>query len=194
MTRRSASDTPRVDGPLKVTGTRPVHLRLRLPGPALCRAGRGDDRQRHGRQRSTSAAPEQMPGVRAVFKRGELGPIDRASRQLPDASIPGRDAAAVRGRRGALLRPVRRARGGRHVRGRPRRRPTRSRSPTPPNRRTSTRTSIAEQGQGRTASAATPTRPSPKRAGQDRPDLRHARRRTTRSSRTRPWPSGTATS
>ena len=39
-------DTPRVDGPLKVTGKAQYTSDFHFPGTAVCRSGRGDDCQR----------------------------------------------------------------------------------------------------------------------------------------------------
>ena len=57
---RSAGDTPRVDGPLKVTGTRAVHVRSPFSGHALRRAGRatianGSDQDPRRRRRGADA-------------------------------------------------------------------------------------------------------------------------------------------
>ena len=63
-----------------------------------------------------TARARQMPGVRAVFKSGDLGTIVAITPDFTDASVHGRGAAAARRRRRALLRPVRGAGGRRHVR------------------------------------------------------------------------------
>ena len=60
-------DTPRVDGPLQGDRHGAVHLRLPLSRDALCRAGRGDDRQRHESSSSTRPRPRRCPACARSF-------------------------------------------------------------------------------------------------------------------------------
>ena len=119
-------DTPRVDGPLKVTGQAQYTSDFHFPG--LLYAVPVEATIANGRiAELDTAAAEKMPGVRAIFHRGNIGqdlPLDpgagfrRHRRRAP---------SAVRRRRDSLLRPVRRARRGRHVRDRQGRRRCRAR-------------------------------------------------------------------
>ncbi len=84
---------------------------------ALRRAGRRHHRQRHRDGDRRRASREQMPGVRAVFKRGRLSARCRASRPAsPSSHFMDESTAALRRRHGPLLRPVRGPRRRRHVR------------------------------------------------------------------------------
>ena len=60
-------DTPRVDGPLKVTGKAQYTSDFHFPGHALRRAGRGDDRQRHASSSSTRPRPRRCPACARSF-------------------------------------------------------------------------------------------------------------------------------
>ena len=145
--RRSAASTPRVDGPLKVSGTAQYTSDFHFPG--LLYAVPVEATIANGRVvKLDTAAAEKMPGVRAIFHRGNIGKIFRS---VPGPGFEGicrRAPAAVRGRRGPLLRPVRRAGRGRHVRGRQGRRrrgsrhlrQRRSRTSIPTSRPTTSRT------------------------------------------------------
>ena len=83
-------------------GQRPgaIRRRLQLPRHALRRAGRRHHRQRC-RDGDRNARARQMPGVRAVFKRGDLGPMSRitpsfAELYFMDESRPPLDDDIVR--------------------------------------------------------------------------------------------------
>ena len=60
-------DTPRVDGPLKVTGMAQYTSDFHFPGTAVCRAGRSDDRQRQSRHNSTRPRPRKCPACARFF-------------------------------------------------------------------------------------------------------------------------------
>lgn len=69
--------TPRIDGPAKVTGRAPYTSDFRFPGmlyavPVEATIANGSI------ERLDTAAAEKMPGVRAVFHRGNIGKIFRA--------------------------------------------------------------------------------------------------------------------
>ena len=109
-------DTPRVDGPLKVSGTAQYTSDFHFPGHALRRAGRGDDRQWPRRRSSTRPPPRRCPAcarsstarTSARSSARSLGPgfegiSDERRPPFEDDVDP-------------LLRPVRRARRGGHVR------------------------------------------------------------------------------
>ena len=196
-------DTPRVDGPLKVTGQAQYTSDFHFPGHALRRAGRGDDRQRPHRRSSTRRRPRKCPACARSF-------IARTSaRSSARCSGPGFDgimrraAAAVRGRCHSLLRPVRRARRGRHVRDRQSRgrcgarhvRRRRSRTSTPTSRRTTSRTWLPRRSACASACKASAATPRPRsqrrRSSSTKPTSRRPRRKT-RSSCTRRPRSGTA--
>ena len=167
-------DTPRVDGPLKVSGTAQYASDFHFPGHALCRARRSDDRERprdrtrHGRRgedarRSRDLSPRQHR--KDLPLRPGAG-VRRHRRRAP---------AAVRGRRRPLLRPVHRSGrrrylrerqsrcrcGSRHVCARTSSTSTRRSWPTPS--RTSSRPPSAPPSACR-ASAGIPTAPSRRRA------------------------------
>ncbi len=88
---RSAARTPRVDGPLKVTRDGAVRLRLPLSRDALCRAGRGDDRQRprgrarHGRRRENARRARDLSS-REHRKDLPLGRWGRDSKASPTSA------------------------------------------------------------------------------------------------------------
>ena len=59
--------TPRVDGPLQSERNGAVRLRLSLSRDAVCRTGRGDDRQRPTWSRSTRPPPRKCPACGRFF-------------------------------------------------------------------------------------------------------------------------------
>ena len=70
--------TPRVDGPLKVTGTAQYASDFKFPG--LLYAVPVEATIANGRVVSLdTAAAEKMPGVRAIFHRANIGPIFRST-------------------------------------------------------------------------------------------------------------------
>ena len=100
--------TPRIDGPLKVTGTARYTSDFHFPGmlyavPVEARSPTGAS------SKLDTTAAEKMPGVHAIFHRGNIGKIFRSvlgiwlRRHLRGAS------PAFRGRCHSLLRPIRRA-------------------------------------------------------------------------------------
>ena len=184
---------PRVDGPLKVTGTGPVRLRSQLSRHALRRAGRCHDRQRHRRRPSIPPVPGRC---RACAPSSSAATWARSLASRPsfaDAAYHGRAAAAVRGRRRPLLRPVRGARGRGHLRAGQGGRRRGARDLHGAKHPTSIRTSSPRRPRS-SASAATPMRASPARRSRSTRTTGSRRRRTTRSRPTRPSRSGTATS
>ena len=179
-----------------------VHLRLPLSRDAVCRAGRGDDRQRPSCQTRHGRGREDARRARDFSSREHrqdlpLGPGARIRRHLRRA------AAAVRGRCRSLLRPVHRARCGGHVRDRQSRcrcgsrdvRRRRSRTSRPISKRTTIPTWLPRRSARASdcrASAATPRlRSQPRRSSSTKPTSRRPRR-TTRSSCTRRPRSGMA--
>ena len=179
-------DTPRVDGPLKVTGTGAVHLRLPLSRDAVCRAGRGDDRQRprgqarHGRGRENARRARDFSS-REHRKDLPLGPGSRDSKASATSG-------ARRSRTTSFATTANTSRWRWRTRSRPPRPlPMRFASPTPRKSRTSRPTSKRTtsptwlpprsaratrlQSQRGDAEGAFATR-----AGQARPDLCHADR------------------
>ena len=110
-------DTPRVDGPLKVTGTAQYASDFHFPD-LLYAVFRSRPRSPMGRSRSSTPPPQRRCPASARFC------IVKTSGRF-SVRLPGRHerhlhrtAAAVRGRCHSLLRPIRRARGGGHFRER----------------------------------------------------------------------------
>ena len=66
---------PRIDGPLKVTGYGQVHLRPQLSRGCSTPCRSGPPSPAAPSQTIDTARARQMPGVRAVFKSGDLGKI-----------------------------------------------------------------------------------------------------------------------
>ena len=109
--------TPRVDGPLKVSGQAQYTSDFHFPG--MLYAVPVEATIANGRVvKLDTAAAEKMPGVRAIFHRENIGKIFRSVLGAGIRRHRRRAAPAVRRRRHSLLRPVRRARRGRHVRDR----------------------------------------------------------------------------
>src|SRR5229473_3022025 len=70
-------DTPRVDGPLKVTGTAQYASDFHFPG--LLYAVPVEATIANGKiQKLDTATAEKMPGVRAIFHRENIGKIFRS--------------------------------------------------------------------------------------------------------------------
>ena len=110
-------DTPRVDGPLKVTGAAQYTSDFHFPG--MLYAVPVEATIANGRVvKLDTAAAEKMPGVRAIFHRENIGKIFRSILEPGFAGIMRRAAPTLRGRCRSLLRPIHRARCGGHVRNR----------------------------------------------------------------------------
>src|SRR6185436_11955515 len=78
-------DTPRVDGPLKVTGKAQYTGDFHFPG-MLYAAPVGATIANGRLLQLDTAAAEKMPGVRAIFHRGNIGKIFRST---PQANFQG---------------------------------------------------------------------------------------------------------
>ena len=110
-----------MDGPVKVSGAAQYTSDSRFPGQLY--AVPVEATIANGRVvKLDTAAAEKMPGVRAIFHRENIGKIFRSVLEPAFEGITRRAAPAVRGRRRSLLRPVRRARRGGHIRDRQSRR------------------------------------------------------------------------
>src|SRR6476646_6685159 len=110
-------DTPRIDGPLKVSGTAHYASDFHFPGllygvPVEATIAKGKI------TKLDTAAAEKLPGVRAILHRQNIGKIFRSTPGARHEWHLHRTAAAVRGRCYSLLRPIRRPRGGGHFRER----------------------------------------------------------------------------
>ena len=177
--------TPRVDGPLKVSGKAQYASDFHFPG--MLYAVPVEATIANGRVvKLDTAAAENMPGVRAIFHRENIGKIFRSVQGPGFAGIMRRASPAVRGRCGSLLRPIHRARCGGHVRDRQSRGRCGSRNVRqgqaerrhrPQSRRR------ARRGCHHVRPARAPAEPARRRrgrfrqrAGQARPDLCHAGR------------------
>ena len=180
-----------------------VHLGLPLSRDALCRSGRGDDRQRprdrarHRGRREDARRARDLPSRehRKDLSLDAGAGIRRHRRRAP---------AAVRRRRHSLLRPVHRAGRRGHVRerqGRRRRGPRHLRQgeaerrhrPQAGRRARRRRPPRSATPSASRASAGTPRRPSPARPSSSTRPTSRPPRRTIPSSCRRRSPSGTAT-
>src|SRR3954447_23916745 len=85
MTSPIGRDTPRIDGPLKVSGT--AHYASDFHFPGLLYAVPVEATIANGKiQKLDTSAAEKMPGVRAIFHRETIGKI---SRSTPGAGFEG---------------------------------------------------------------------------------------------------------
>ena len=178
-------DTPRVDGPLKVSGPAQYTSDFHFPGmlyavPVEATIANGRVRQaRHGRGRENARRARDLSS-REHRQDLPLDPGTGIRRHLRRA------APAVRGRRRPLLRPVRRARRGGHVRDRQSRRRCGSRDVRQGEAERRDRPQSgrrARRGCHHVRPAQAPAKRARrrrrgvrKRAGQARPNLRHAGR------------------
>ena len=194
-------DTPRVDGPLQGDRDGAVHLRLPLSRAALCRAGRGDDRQRPHRQARHGRGREDARRARDLSSREHRKdlPLGPGSRDSKASATSG----ARRSRTTSSATTANTSRSPWRTRSRPpkpppmrfaRPTPRKSRTSRPTSKRTTSPTWLSPRSARASAckaSAATPTaRSRARRSSSTRPTSRRPRR-TTRSSCTRRPRSGT---
>ena len=117
MTSPIGRRTPRVDGPLKVSGVAQYASDFHFPGMLYAVPVEATIASGRLTTLDTGGAAK-MPGVRAIFHRGNIGKIFRSAQGQGFEGISRRTPPAIRRRYHSLLRPIYRARCSRHIRKR----------------------------------------------------------------------------